>query len=663
MRGIAWGIALSLLLFALELWQVLRNAGTAGVHVDTQEALAAGLRAVYPALGWILLKIASVYALGGAILGLCAAALTSAFGARHPRALFALELVILWALLTVHRAVAHPALFDDLPAIAPLLDGLMTYGRPAWAAIAIGAWLLGHCVVARGRRGRMAFAAVSVALAFAALVSPYSWRRLRRPGPGNLVLVVGIDALRPDRAAAYGGPGRATPHLDRFFAEANLFTQAYTAIAQTEPGWRSLLTANWPQRTGVRFPLTADEDRLPIPTFASTFGQAGFQTYFATDCARFNHQEEDSGFAHRDQPPRGLLNFALDKARFRGVALFGQNPLGAAVLPELVLNRAVAGLYDPTLYIEQLGDRLIALTRSGPTLAAVHLTAAHFPGDPSYPFYRGDLALDRDVPVERRTRMHFATLTSQPARSDAKGGAGQPQRFGSRAQAEGLYDELIAQADWQVGSLIERLKGAGLYDRTELVVFSDHGESFYADRPDLAGATSVHGARVSGEENHVVLAYKSGASASSPPMPPRRIDRLVRLLDLGPTLLEGAELPPLPNVDGVSLRPLLRGEEMPPLWLYAETGFTHASPDVFEPRHRSGGAPRDQSLYRFHADGSIDVDPKYRQAIIDEKDHAATDGQSWLWRQPARDGAVLERCEGDCIALRPWLLALERDAL
>ena len=61
------------------------------------------------------------------------------------------------------------------------------------------------------------------------------------------------------------------------------------------------------------------------------------------------------------------------------------------------------------------------------------------------------------------------------------------------------------------------------------------------------------------------------------------MEQLVRLIDVGPTVLELAGLDAaraLPGSDGVSLAPLLRGAQLLPLRLYAETGFTHASPET-----------------------------------------------------------------------------------
>src|SRR6185369_3631378 len=101
----------------------------------------------------------------------------------------------------------------------------------------------------------------------------------------------------------------------------------------------------------------------------------GYETHFETDCSRVNFQDETSGFAERTQPPRGALNFALEKLRFRTVGLVADNAFGAWLVPELIENRAVAGIYDPFGYARRLAARIVEATRKGPTLYAFHSTA------------------------------------------------------------------------------------------------------------------------------------------------------------------------------------------------------------------------------------------------------------------------------------------------
>lgn len=618
-KGLALGAASGLLLFAVEGAAV--RSGAAGLNLDVEGPFAAVIAAVRPLLPGLLMRIALTCALGGAVLGLGAGALAWVTRPQRLLPVVAAELVLLWGLLAWVHAIWRPALFDDVPPLRSLLAPLVRGGEPWHVAVAGGLLLLVHVrIAARAPRRWQRLAGVAGVSVLLGVTPPPA------PARGPLLLLVGIDAFRPDRL----GRGVA-PNLDAFVGDATLYRQAFTPIAQTEPAWRSLLTARWPHVAGSRYPLTAESRWPSLPVFPAAFAAAGYSTHFETDCSRFNFQSAASGFADRRQPPRGALNFALEKLRFRTVGLVGDNAVGAALVPELVDNRAMAGIHDPMGFAERLAGRIVDAARAGPTLYAFHATAAHFPGDPTYPFYRRYLG--DDAPLERRLRMVFT-----PIASEAHGPGGW-----SRPQSEALYDELLGQADAQLGVILGALKDAGLYDDAFIIVFSDHGESFHADVPALAGATPVHGARLGEEENRILLAVKPPHAKGA-----ATVDKLVRLIDIGPTLLEAAGLPALAAADGV---PLSSGAD---LLLYAETGFTHASPAAFDEGHLSR-APRTFDSYAVRPDGVIEMSPAAHDGVLAEKDVGAFDGVHWLVRSPRADGTTVERCDANCEALTSFL--------
>lgn len=605
----ALGAAVGLALFAVE-GLAIRSAA-AGLNFDTEGPFAALMAAVKPQLPGLIARIALIYLLGGAVLGAAAGLLSKAW---RSRAAFPLLLAALWLLLAWSHAIERPALFDDVPWLLPVLGVLVRHGEPWHPALAAGVLALVHAVPLvlrlREKPRRVAAAVAATLLLMGAISTPAK----QHP----LVLLIGIDALRPDRRASL-------PNLSAFVRDATVFTRAYTPIAQTEPAWRAMLTGRWPHRAGSRYPLTAELRWEELPTFPKAMAEKGFKTFFETDCSRFNFQPEQSGFQHRRQPPRGAINFALEKLRFRGVGLLGDNALGAWLVPELIENRAVAGIHDPIGYAHRLAGRIVNAAEEGPTLYAFHATAAHFPGDPVYPFYRQRVR--DDAPLSRRLRMVFTPIASGTAASGEW----------SRADSEALYDELIAQADMQLGVILDALKAADLYSRATIIVFSDHGESFHSDMPALAGATPVHGARLSEEENRIFLAMKMALAKG-----PETIDDLVRMIDIGPTVL-GA-----PLGDGVPLG--TRSD----LKLYAETGFTHASPAAFDAEHLAL-APRTFDAYRVRPDGVVEMNDAAHDAVLKEKDVGAFDGTHWLVRQPLKDGTVRERCDGNCEALSAFL--------
>jgi choline-sulfatase len=124
------------------------------------------------------------------------------------------------------------------------------------------------------------------------------------------------------------------------------------------------------------------------------------------------------------------------------------------------------------------------------------------------------------------------------------------------------YDGEIAFDDAVVGSFVERLKRLGVLSTTMIAVVGDHGESL-----------NEHG-----EVTHAIFVYESVLHV---PMivwwpghlGPARVAPPVRGIDLAPTLLDLAGMPPLAGAQGQSLLPLARGGRHGPASAYSESYF------------------------------------------------------------------------------------------
>lgn len=126
---------------------------------------------------------------------------------------------------------------------------------------------------------------------------------------------------------------------------------------------------------------------------------------------------------------------------------------------------------------------------------------------------------------------------------------GVPSQFGSE-QAD-HYDTEIIFADQQFQRLLDGLEELGLRDRTVVVLASDHGEGFGEH------GTFGHSTTLYEEELRSVLMMRI------PGVPPRRIDGLVGLHDVAPTILNLAGVEPIDDVSGISLLPFATGEREP----------------------------------------------------------------------------------------------------
>jgi choline-sulfatase len=123
-----------------------------------------------------------------------------------------------------------------------------------------------------------------------------------------------------------------------------------------------------------------------------------------------------------------------------------------------------------------------------------------------------------------------------------------------------FYAAEIAFADAELGRLLDALEARFPNGDTLVAVTSDHGESL-GEHGELTHTLSVYDAT-----QHVPLILAGGGLPAG-----RVVAAPVRLIDVAPTLLAAAGLPPLPETDGVDLHPWIRGERSDGLDAYVET--------------------------------------------------------------------------------------------
>jgi arylsulfatase A-like enzyme len=132
-----------------------------------------------------------------------------------------------------------------------------------------------------------------------------------------------------------------------------------------------------------------------------------------------------------------------------------------------------------------------------------------------------------------------------------------PEPFASR-YAHDPYVGEIAYADSQIGRLLGALDRHGLLERTLVIVAGDHGESL-----------GEHG-----ERDHGIFVYEAVLRVPLiirlPAVEARRVQAVVRLTDVMPTVLDLLGLPSPPTY-GASLTRLMRGEPQEELESYAES--------------------------------------------------------------------------------------------
>jgi arylsulfatase A-like enzyme len=362
------------------------------------------------------------------------------------------------------------------------------------------------------------------------LVSPLFTKSLNT-GPN--VILIGIDSLAPSHMGYFGYPVNTTPHLDEFLAETIIFKNCYSPIARTFPGWYSILTGQYPVTSGVRLNLMKRHHINPnartVPQILKN--QKGYFTAYFTDETRFCNIRPEDGFDYLEHPLMGVRDFVFGSLHdFPLTNVFFNGPLGYLPFDFIRINRAVSQIYQSRYFANDLVAYLDVLKSKENFFLMVNFVSSHWPYVSSSPY---------------------------------------PRLFRANKDAQvNLYDGSIRMADDQFGRLIERLKRKNLYDKSLIIVLSDHGESAEGHGTTLRAT----------DQNRVLLAVKPVGSTDS-----REIEALVRTIDIAPTifdLLPGTH--PQAHFDGFSLKPFMQGTAPAPEFadsrIIMETEFSLDAP-------------------------------------------------------------------------------------
>jgi len=195
-----------------------------------------------------------------------------------------------------------------------------------------------------------------------------------------------------------------------------------------------------------------------------------------------------------------------------------------------------------------------------------------------------------------------------------------PERFAEYAP----YDGEIAYTDELVGRIVRYLKSHQLYDRSTIILLSDHGEGL-GDHGE-----QEHGLFVYDEAIHVPLIIKQESNAGAG----RRVADLVQHVDLVPTILDLVKAPGSGGFRGRSLKPLLEGTgRLPETSVYSEAlyaryhfGWSELTA-LTDDRYRYIKAPREE-LYDLQRDADertnlADERPQARLALRGALDRVA----------------------------------------
>jgi len=395
------------------------------------------------------------------------------------------------------------------------------------------------------------------------------------------VLLITLDQWRADCLSAVGHPCVKTPHLDRLAAEGVLFRRHYTQASPCGPARASLLTGLYAHnhrsvRNGVplddRHTNLAREARKagydPI-LFGYTDTSVDPRLYPPGDPALETYEGVLPGFT-----PGMVLSMELGPwlddlarkgyplpAKPKDMWLPRETNEQAPTFPPpryTAADSETRFLTDAALdYIADCAEgwfvHLSYLRPHPPFIAPEPYNAMYHPADVP-PFRR---AADRAQESAQHPWLayHLAKIHAAPLPEQERPLLGALDDDALR-QLRATYYGMVTQVDDDLGRLFAALRASGTYERTLIIVTTDHGEQL-GDHWML------------GKDGYFDAAFHIPLIVRDPRTAPwtrgRQIDAFTEAVDVMPTVLEflGLEVPP--QLDGRSLAPFLAGAT-PPDW-------------------------------------------------------------------------------------------------
>jgi arylsulfatase A-like enzyme len=328
---------------------------------------------------------------------------------------------------------------------------------------------------------------------------------LRASLAGANVVYVILDAASAARFGAYGHFRATTPHIDRIAREGVLFENAYSVATFTHLSMGSAWTSTLPDQhhNGVHPNAPLPRDR---PTIAEVLSRHGIHTAgFVSNGVAGPGFALDRGFAQFDEVYRRLGSYA---------------PAYRRVIPAWLEEHAARRFF---LYL--------------------HYREPHFAYDPPPPF---DTMFGPDAPLTREQRTKYDWITDL----NWKRKLPSPAEFDHLGR---LYDGNLAAVDHEIGELRGALEAAGLWDRSLVVITSDHGDGLY-EHEYVGHLDQVYEEQV---RVPLVVKFPRGGPAGV------RIQGIVDTLDLAPTIADAFQLldrdPAAEGFLGRSLLPVVLG--------------------------------------------------------------------------------------------------------
>ena len=350
-------------------------------------------------------------------------------------------------------------------------------------------------------------------------------RKINAQGQYNVLFII-VDDLRP-LLGCYGHPEIHTPNIDKLAQRGTLFNRAYCQFPVCNPSRASMLTGLRPETIGVlnnftNFRLTLPEV-VTLPQYFKTHG------YHTRSIGKIFHK---STFDDDD------LSWSVPTWRPKWRSYEGTPSWQALdVSDDELMDGEIAR--HTTQVLEEIRDVQFFL--------AVGFHKPHLPFNAPIQYYDlYDTQIFESVPDVIIPPWHemqaYSDIPSEDFLLPAE----------KTVELIRAYAASTSYIDAQVGRVLNQLYTLGLTENTIIIFAGDHG--FHL------GENSIFGKRTSFE-----ISLRSPLIVSFPRQSTLgvRTDALVELVDIFPTLCDVCQLPIPPELEGLSLVPVIEEPTRP----------------------------------------------------------------------------------------------------
>ncbi len=427
------------------------------------------------------------------------------------------------------------------------------------------------------------------------------------------VVLISLDSVRQDRLGAYGHVPQyaptveVTPNIDLLASEGVVFDQAWATSSWTLPSHMSAMTGLTDGAHGVVHDyIKVDPKRT---TLAEQFQANGYQTAgfysgpYLDPKYGFGKGFDfyASGMMSESEVARELQKFSDEKASR------GEDPT-ITEMERISIRDRLSHEDITSPRINEHGLDFLDMASEDPFFLFLHYFDAHYDHIPEKmepglgkkfdPNYSGNFSPDRwyfnpAVRVQNpKTRQYQRVINERDL-----------------GHIMAWYDAEIHWVDRHIGQVVKRLKELGIYENTIIAIIADHGDEFF-EHNNIGHRTTLWT-----EVCKIPLILRIPGNAA----PGKRVNNVMRLYDLAPSLVDLAGLPAMADVQGISVRELIENDNAAPRGMVSNLSqLGQAGPQRWSAQAREMWRDQRFTIQRVmqtpqpFADGSTQA-PRFRQ--------------------------------------------------